>query len=82
MLPRVPLPPPAPSAILVQRGSFLLCTGEIEHGATMLLEELTGEDLGENVRRVVVGGHVAHLNLTRAAHLPQRSLWGCSRRSP
>eukprot|EP00964_Phaeocystis_antarctica_P104617 scaffold69726_cov72-Phaeocystis_antarctica.AAC.1 len=34
----------------------------------MLLEELTGEYLGENVRRVVVGGHVAHLNLTRATH--------------
>ena len=33
----------------MQRGSFLLCTGEIEHGATMLLEELTSEDLGENV---------------------------------
>ena len=69
-----PTAPPAPSAILVQRGSFLLCTGEIEHGATMLLEELTREDFGKDVRRVVVCRHVAYANLSGAAllsHLEQ-----------
>ena len=64
-----PTAPPAPSAILVQRGSFLLCTGEIERGATMLLEELTREDFGKDVRRVVACRHVAYANLSGAALL-------------
>ena len=40
----------------------------------MLFEELTSEDLGEDVRRVVVCRHVAYANLSGAAllsHLEQ-----------
>eukprot|EP00964_Phaeocystis_antarctica_P134590 scaffold98853_cov39-Phaeocystis_antarctica.AAC.1 len=46
----------------------------MEHGATMLLEELTREDFGKDVRRVVACRHVAYANLSGAAllsHLEQ-----------
>ena len=46
----------------------------VQHGRPVLLEDLSREDLGEQVRRVLVRRYVAHLDRARTAHLPHLEL--------